>query len=170
MESIYLNSGIRVFIFKYYNNILGINSRVAHFNREVDASCTFCTLCNNLPAPKETIAHVFYHCPTINDILVKFYAKYLHGITLEQNSFFLSNASEYEFENKPLNIVLDLIRYVIWQNKLNKKVPNFNLLETELHYLIGSITGASKNFERSLIDCKFFQRDRREDDGERRRP
>jgi hypothetical protein len=161
----YLSSGIRVFIFKYYNNILGINSRVAHFNREIDASCTFCTLRNNLPAPKETLTHVFFHCPTTNDILVNLYAKYLHGIILEQNTFFLSNASEHESENRPLNIVLDLVRYVIWQHKLIKKVRNFNLFETELQYILGSIIGASKNFERSLIDCKFFQRDRREIDG-----
>jgi hypothetical protein len=59
----YLNSSIRVFVFKYYNNILGINSRVSHFNREIDASCTFCTLNNILPAPKETLAHVFLPLP-----------------------------------------------------------------------------------------------------------
>jgi hypothetical protein len=38
-------------------------------------------------------------------------------------------------ENRPLNIVLDLVRYVIWQHKLIKKVPNFNLFETELQYV-----------------------------------
>jgi hypothetical protein len=166
----YLSSGIRVFIFKYYNNILGINSRTAHFNREIDASCTFCTLRNNLPAPKETLSHIFFNCPTTNDVLVKFYATYLHGITLEQNTFFLSNVSEFESENRPLNIVLDLVRYVIWQHKLTKKVPNFNFLEMELQYILGTTIGASKSFERSLIHCKFFQRDRREIDGERGRP
>jgi hypothetical protein len=166
----YINSSIKVFIFKYYNNILGLNSRVSHFNREVDASCTFCTLRHALPAPKETLVHLFYHCPTTNDILGKFYGKYLHGIILEQSTFFLSNASDKEFDNKPLNIVLDVLRYVIWQHKLNKKIPSFSLFESEFHYLIGSITGASKNFEMSLTNCRFFQRERRVDHGELRRP
>lgn len=39
----YYNSHIRVFLFKYYNNLLGLNSRVRHFNRDIDASCTFCS-------------------------------------------------------------------------------------------------------------------------------
>ncbi len=166
----YLCSGIRVFIFKYYSNILGLNSRIAHFNREVYAGCTFCVMRKNLPAPKETLSHIFFNCPTTSDILVKFYEKYLRGITLEQNTFFLSNASEYECENKPLSVVLDLVRYVIWQHKLNKKLPNFNVFETELQYTLGVVAGASKSFERSLIDCKFFQRERQEIDGEHERP
>jgi hypothetical protein len=166
----YLSSGIRVFIFKYYNNILGINSRIAHFNREIDAGCTFCVLRKNLPAPKETLSHIFFNCPTTSDVLVKFYAKYLRGITLEQNTFFLSNASEYESENRPLSLVLDIVRYVIWQHKLNKKVPNFNVFEMELQYILETVTGASKSFGRALTECKFFQRDRQEIDGERGRP
>jgi hypothetical protein len=35
----YYNSSIRVFLFKYYNNILGINSRVAHFNPDICRLC-----------------------------------------------------------------------------------------------------------------------------------
>jgi hypothetical protein len=38
----FLPSNIRVFIFKFYNNMLGLNSRVAHFNPGINASCTFC--------------------------------------------------------------------------------------------------------------------------------
>jgi hypothetical protein len=53
----YLNSRVKEFSFKFYNNILGINARVSHFNPEVDAGCTFCTLTNNRPVPKETIQH-----------------------------------------------------------------------------------------------------------------
>jgi hypothetical protein len=166
----YLSSGIRVFIFKYYSNILGLNSRIAHFNREVYAGCTFCVLRKNLPAPKETLSHIFFNCPTTSEVLVKFYAKYLRGIILEQNTFFLSNASEYESENRPLSVVLDLVRYVIWHYKLNKKVPNFNVFEMELQYILGIVTGASKSFERSLTECKFFQRERQVIDGEHERP
>jgi hypothetical protein len=59
-----LNTSVRVFSLKFYNNILGINSRVTHFNPGVDAGCTFCVLGKILPAPKETMSHLFFDCPT----------------------------------------------------------------------------------------------------------
>ncbi len=55
-------------------------------------------------------------------------------------------------------------------SKKKKKVPNFNAFEMELHYILGIVTGASKSFERSLIECKFFQKERQEIDGEHERP
>jgi hypothetical protein len=50
------------FIFKLNNNCLGLNSRVAHFVADYSAACTFCTLRNILPAPKETFEHLFFFC------------------------------------------------------------------------------------------------------------
>jgi hypothetical protein len=41
-----------MFAFKYYNNTLGINSRVCHYSREIDAGCTFCKESKILPPPK----------------------------------------------------------------------------------------------------------------------
>jgi hypothetical protein len=46
----FFNSSVRVFIYMLYNNILGTNSRVTHFNQGVDASCTFCVLSKMLPS------------------------------------------------------------------------------------------------------------------------
>jgi hypothetical protein len=40
----YLNNDVRVFMFKYYNNILGLGNRIAHFVQNADARCTFCVL------------------------------------------------------------------------------------------------------------------------------
>jgi hypothetical protein len=38
---------LREFSFKFRNNALGLNTRVSHFNRNVNRGCTFCTI-NNL--------------------------------------------------------------------------------------------------------------------------
>jgi hypothetical protein len=47
------------FLFKFGNNLLGLNSRVHHFNRLVNEACTFCTLNKLAPAPRETFSHIF---------------------------------------------------------------------------------------------------------------
>jgi hypothetical protein len=35
---------LREFIFKFRSNVLGLNTRVSHFNRNVNRGCTFCTI------------------------------------------------------------------------------------------------------------------------------
>ncbi len=92
----FLPSNVRVFIFKYYNNMLGLNSRVAHFNREVNASCTFCTDRKVLPAEKETMIHLFYHCPSVQCLITEFSMKYLRDPELEIATFFTSEVTEFE--------------------------------------------------------------------------
>jgi hypothetical protein len=154
----FMNTGVRVFSFKFYNNILGINSRVAHFNPEINAGRTFCVLNKILPPPKETIAHLFFDCPT-TDILVKELGqRYLQDLNLEKVHFFLSNVSEYEKDNRPLDIILEIFRYVIWQYKLNGKVPSSNKFWVDFQYLVSTTIASSKNFELQVNDCIFFQR------------
>ena len=38
-DNSFLPGKIRTFLFKFYNNILGLNSRVAKFNVDIDPSC-----------------------------------------------------------------------------------------------------------------------------------
>ena len=68
----FLPGKIRIFFFKFYNNILGLNTRVAKFNRETDPSCTFCSISNLRHAEQEVFAHVFYFCETTNKLLTDF--------------------------------------------------------------------------------------------------
>jgi hypothetical protein len=86
----FLPSNIRVFMFKYYNNLLGLNSRVAHFNQEVNAGCTFCTERKVLPAEKETMVHLFYYCPSVQCLIIEFGTKYLRNMVPEIELFFTS--------------------------------------------------------------------------------
>jgi hypothetical protein len=53
------SSRINLFKFKYYNNILGTNNRVSHFNPEVNAGCTFCNISGPRPIPVESFSHIF---------------------------------------------------------------------------------------------------------------
>jgi hypothetical protein len=50
-----LTNKLREFIYKFRNNILGINTRVSHFNENVNRGCTFCVVTNTVPVPKRLL-------------------------------------------------------------------------------------------------------------------
>ena len=116
-----LNNKIRTFLFKFYNNILGLNSRVAKFNNVIDPSCTFCTANKLFPAEKESFSHLFYNCPTTNKLLLTFLARFFTINSLTATEFFASKINEKEDDNKALQLALDIFRYYIWNCKLEKK-------------------------------------------------
>jgi hypothetical protein len=135
----YFNSNIRVFLFKYYNNILGLNSRVSHFNPDIDGACTFCSLACYLPAPKETFVHLFYDCIVVNKVLNKVWDTYIHGLAITKSNYFLANYSENEKNNYMLGTFLDIFRFHIWQSKLEKKIPVAQKILAELEYSLYTV-------------------------------
>jgi hypothetical protein len=54
----------KTFIFKYFNNILGINTRTSHFAANATRVCFFCTKKNPPEANDETFLHLFHTCST----------------------------------------------------------------------------------------------------------
>jgi len=56
----YLHNSVKTFIFKLHNNILGINSRVAHFVRNHPSTCTFCDITQAPEENSESIKHLFF--------------------------------------------------------------------------------------------------------------
>jgi hypothetical protein len=71
-NKIYFSSDFKVFLFKAHHNILGLNSRVHHFNVNRDPACTFCLKEKNLPAERESFTHFFWDCPTTATIIKNF--------------------------------------------------------------------------------------------------
>ncbi len=62
-NSTYIGNICREFIYKFYNNILGLNSRVSKFVPGHDAECTICKISGeSRPLQQESFVHVFYEC------------------------------------------------------------------------------------------------------------
>ncbi len=112
---------------------------------------------NSAPPPKETVAHLFFDCSTTGNLLEELRRRYLRNINLERGNFFLANVSEYEKENKPLDIIFELFRYVIWQYKLNNKVPSPFQFWADFQYLVSTTIACNKSFELQVNECTFFQ-------------
>ncbi len=67
------NNDVRSFLFKLHGNVLGINSRVAHFIRDHSLVCTFCRLRRREDAEDETILHLFFSCPETEEFENQFF-------------------------------------------------------------------------------------------------
>jgi hypothetical protein len=87
--------------------------------------------------------------------------KYFRGTPITRETFFLSNFSDKEKENIACNILLDGFRYLIWQKKLEKTVPNANIICAELENLMITVGGTNKKILGILNECSFFQRGNR---------
>jgi hypothetical protein len=126
----------RDFLYKFRNNILGINARVCKFVNTVNAECTLCCINKEpLPVNAESFVHLFFHCPTAD--------RYRAGI---ENKFFpeLANAPENvrkkfwfigkvpdnaEF-NPFVSALVNVVNHAIWEMKLKKDlVPVSTFLE-----------------------------------------
>ena len=96
----YLPGNIRTFLFKFYNNIRGLNVKVSKFNPLIDPSCTFCSNRNFRPAERESFAHLFFYCETTQVILAEFFKRYFTINVPEISVFFCGTVSNKERENR----------------------------------------------------------------------
>jgi hypothetical protein len=149
----FLDSRMRIFKFKYYNNILGLNSRVAHFNPEVTAECTLCNISGPRPVASETMDHLFFSCPFAQKMLQILKEKYLYNTDIQRETFFGGIVSENEKENICVTILFDVFRYLIWQAKLDKKTPTVSEFFSNLDYKLNIICNSSRKIDQLFRDC-----------------
>ena len=154
----YLPGNIRTFLFKFYNNILGLNVRVSKFNPLIDPSCTFCSNRNFRPAERESFAHLFFYCETTQVILAEFFKRYFTINVPEISVFFCGTVSNKERKNRAFQLTLDVFRYHIWLNKLEKKTPVLSNILLEINDSLGTIYESSKILKQDTDYCNFFRR------------
>jgi hypothetical protein len=162
---------LREFIFKFCNNLLGINSRVNHFNRLVDEACTFCTARGIFPAPRETFLHLFFNCQESYATLSGFEQKYLNELRLDSENkkknfwFFGSCNSKLKDKKAFFHLTAGTILYYIWDCKLRKSKQslssclNFYFYHMEIVRKVSSALRAEMN-EIDLDLCRFWNGER----------
>ena len=63
-----LPNSFREFVYKFNNNILYTNTALSKFLPDINESCSICLNHRTLPAPRETIKHIFFECQHIREI------------------------------------------------------------------------------------------------------
>jgi len=140
-----VNNSINTFNFKLMGNTLGVGSRVVHINRDRDPGCTFCTLSKDMPVPIENIEHIFWNCPRVNGLIEKI-TNFYFGFKFTKEEWF---GLSFNLNIKCLtllNLIITIFKFVIWNNKLRKKLPNENLLRSEINFQLNIVYSAKKKY------------------------
>jgi hypothetical protein len=122
-----------MFLFKFFGNTLGLNTRTAHFANNQSRNCTFCTL-SGRDGIDETFEHLFFTCPTTVDWQNKFASKWAPELITEQDKrefWFFGKLPGNEFFNEFIAYTALLFQQKIWQQKLTKKISSFHTLASD---------------------------------------
>ena len=124
----YLKNRFREFIYKFYNNKLGLNQRTAHFLGN-SPNCTFCDI-NGFPEQIESFHHLFYSCPTVIAIQHSLDTVMLNpGLETdnEKKSRWFGCGS-FQHENKFIRLVHLSLQFFIWECKLKRVIPTSDFI------------------------------------------
>jgi len=123
----FLDNGTRTFIFKLYNNTLGVNARVSKFIRGHSDMCTFCRLNQNEEDNKESVLHFFFDCEYVEQVVINILRNYLqvneHG-TISRGTYFGMFRFEEEGKNLMLLLISTWIRKYLWDCRMKGVLPN----------------------------------------------
>jgi hypothetical protein len=157
----YLCSEFKTFLFKLYHNVLGVNSRVHHYNPDRGPECGFCIKKLNLPAERETIKHFFWYCPTANQSIIALTGELINFVP-SQSNFFLGTDNMGAY-NDALMLIFDLIKFILWQHKLRKKLPTNHSMRGDFVYFWGIFLGSNKKLKTAVTNSNFVRRYNGED-------
>jgi hypothetical protein len=160
-----ITNRVRTFFFKFFNNILGLNTRISHFVPGQSRDCTFC-LGTFGPISEETFIHLFYECPTTTDWHEKFLRKYFtdpENLNRDQklNFFFNGLLPGTDNDNSFVRMAVYLFQYCIWEERLSKKKSSFGTLDLKFTELLRALLQCNRKVFLSAESinipmCRFF--------------
>ena len=153
---------LREFGFKFYNNTLGLNQRLAHFVQEAGAGCTFCRTFNNGSVLDETFIHLFFYCPSANNILNWLENTFFPDIAFNNRDnrlkFWFFGILPLRNENfSILNLTISqTFLFCIWRCKLQRKIPVRGVVEMEAFYILKRILKSSSFIRDILLNSNLL--------------
>jgi hypothetical protein len=160
------SNDLRVFLFKMHTSILGLNNRVAHFIRDHSPICTFCQILARGDASDETTLHLFYECPTTENVRNEFFAwgyNEAEAFVISRNELFLVQNLNGEYNCTTLikTIIAKLFLKYIWDSRNRFSLPNFlevkENITLELLTLVNSNISIRRTFNDSGLAQKYLQ-------------
>ena len=140
---------LREFSFKFFNNSLGLNQRIAHFVGGQGQGCTFCTIVNNGPILPESFIHFFFDCETTSRIREWFQQTFIPEIVFTSRNaelkFWFYGIMPNQGENSNC-FILTLVQcffYSLWRFKLQRRCPVRSSFQLEIFYTLEKIVLAS---------------------------
>jgi hypothetical protein len=151
----------RVFMLKFFNNILGINTRLSHFVQNHSRGCTFCQLAAVNPVPDETFSHLFLDCNTVRKWHDGFLADYFpNGYVRDEldrkTIFFLGRVHEPDSDNFFIGFTILLFQYHIWELRLKKRAPSYHSIKQELEVTVRNLLRGNSLARKEILKTNFI--------------
>jgi hypothetical protein len=155
----YFSSEMRTFLFKMHNNILGLNNRVAHFIRDHSPICTFCRILMRGDAPNEDTLHLFYDCPSVENLRDRFFVwAYREDVryVISRKDLFLvqviGNTNTVNSSTIIRTIIAKLFLKYIWDSRCRYSLPTLEEAKENIISEILAIKNASTAIRGHLND------------------
>ena len=158
----FLPMDLREFSFKFFNNTLGINQRIANYVNGRMAGCSFCTIFNNGPIPPETFIHLFFDCPQVTAVRNWFENTFLPDIHLANREdkvkfwFYGITPDTNDCTNVFTLTLVQTILFCIWRLKLLKRLPVRNMVEIDGFLIMNRIIRACKEIREFMINSNYL--------------
>jgi hypothetical protein len=123
----FFSNRMREFLFKFRNNILGLNSRVCKFVPGIESECSLCVV-NKEPYPiqSETFIHLFFDCCHSDRyrklIENRFFPELRNsGETDRKKFWFFALLPGMEKTNTFISAIVSMVHFFTWESKLRKE-------------------------------------------------
>jgi exonuclease III len=156
----FLPNDLRAFIFNLRYNYLPLNNRLNAYRPEINPKCTFCRIRDKDTAPRDSLRHCFFTCPTTKQLLTLFLAHM--NVNMANEDFNLNQLYWFgissELENTKqtivvLSVVFDVFRFILFRHRLRSNIPNFNNFFREITFTLSTIIRSNKRFRDSFLQC-----------------
>jgi hypothetical protein len=156
------------FIFYLRYNQLPLNNRLSSYKSDVNPGCTFCILMNIVPAPRDSLSHCFLHCNTVGSWLDSLLSLTNFDLDRRTSQFKLlywfglyRPESMTTTRNVVFNLFFDTFKYIVFKNRLRKRIPNVESLIAEIKFTLFWVCKTNKKIKASCENttelANFFQ-------------
>ena len=151
------------FIFRFYNNILGTNTRVFRFVPGINKTCTFCNIRGTPNPDSETFIHIFFTCATSAEWHGRFLSKYFPDIIFNSDEekkvlLFLGKLPDPHRHNFFIATCVLIYQFCIWEAKLKKKLHSFHTIENLFRERVEKLLSTNRKIRKIAGKTNFFLR------------
>jgi hypothetical protein len=136
----FLSNRCREFLYKFRNNILGLNSRVCKFVVTAQAECTFCCL-NKEPFPiiAESFIHLFFNCHVSDKYRKKvesaLFPEIVNNTDIVRKEFwFLGKMPGPRNYNPFISAMVNVVNHLLWEMKLRKDLQPLSVFYEDVKF------------------------------------
>ena len=127
----------------------------ARFIENIEEHCTFCLLTHEQELERETPLHIFYSCPTVENIYNRLYNTLLPGTMVSRRLIFCPIDDKNTSRGKFLTTISILTRKFFWDSKNRNTLPFYDDLLYFLKSEIGIYYRTSNIFKSIFNNCNI---------------